>query len=187
MLSGLTLAPWVGPQLKVNGPRYDIKIGIYIYIYIYTYILLFTNTLSILQGLLLPVDDSIWKRWMVSHLGPVPTWIRLNTCSTRNHQNLLYSAWILKLHETSKPLPKTPTHSHLPHPLHPTSIPTCKLFRSQIMMLQSWEPVKSTSPTVQRHCTKPLCPAKMWTQCLEEKLPSDQPRDLIDFGRPSFL
>ena len=53
-----------------------------------------------------------------------------------------------------------------PPPTPPPTCGSCKLFRSQIMILQSWDPVKSTSPTLQRHWTKPLWPAKMWTQCL---------------------
>merc|ERR1719171_2993492 len=36
---------------------------------------------------------------------------------------------------------------------------------SQIMILQSCEPVKSTSPTEHKHRTKPACPARMCTQC----------------------
>mmetsp|Transcript_36398 Transcript_36398/g.102601 ORF Transcript_36398/g.102601 Transcript_36398/m.102601 type:complete len:315 (+) Transcript_36398:418-1362(+) len=55
---------------------------------------------------------------------------------------------------------------HFTNPRCPGSVPMYwRLLRSQIMMSQSWEPVKSTSPTVQRLSTKPACPAKMWTQC----------------------
>mmetsp|Transcript_37281 Transcript_37281/g.105254 ORF Transcript_37281/g.105254 Transcript_37281/m.105254 type:complete len:200 (-) Transcript_37281:264-863(-) len=40
-----------------------------------------------------------------------------------------------------------------------------RLFRSQIMMLVSCEPLKRMSPTPQRQKMKPVCPASMWTQC----------------------
>ena len=140
------------------NPRYIISV----------HILSNLDTLSTIQGLLLPVIGRFNLETPIGESSRAHPHLH-KTLSIAQHCFQLQSS---KNHQKATFNPKTSTQPILIHPPFIHSIPTCKLLRSQIMMLQSWEPVKSTSPTVQRHCTKPLWPAKMWTQCLEEKLPS---------------